>query len=128
FRLMGSLHELRRRTFLPLAGAALAAYFILVFMPLSRRANSLDAQVRDNWRKLAAALDQTNATTIDFRHITNQLAETKRDLAILDTARKQAVSRFELAPDLRDKLSRPFQLVDYQNERSKQMDELDRQA
>lgn len=125
---MLSFQEFRRRTLLPLVGMALAAYYLLVFVPLARRASSLDAPLQKDWRKLAASLDQTNATALDFLHITNQLKETRAAMGILEDAKKQAAARLELTPDLRAKLYAPFQLVDYQNERSKQMDDLDRQA
>jgi len=125
---MPSLQEYRRRSFLPLAGVALAAYYLLVFLPLSHRADSLDEPLRKDWDKLAASLDQTNSSALDFLHITNQLKETRLSLAILEDAKKSAAARLELGAGLRAKLNAPFQLVDYQNERSKQMDELDRQA
>ncbi len=125
---MASLNEYRRRSLVPLFGVGLVAYYVFFYLPLARRGASLDAPLQQSWQKLAAALEQTNATTIDFRQITNQLTETRSYLAILDTAKKQAAARFELAPALRAKLSAPFQLVDYQNERSSQMDRLDKQA
>jgi hypothetical protein len=125
---MPSFQEYKRRSLLPLAGLGLAAYYLLVFVPLDRRANSLDEPLGKDWAKLAASVEQTNATALDFLYITNQLKETRLALAILEDAKKSAAARLELRPALRAKLSAPFQLVDYQNERSKQMDELDRQA
>ena len=125
---MPSFQEYKRRSFLPLAGLAVAAYYLLVFVPLDRRVASLDEPLRRDWAKLAASLDQSNATTLDFRYITNQLKDTRLALAIFEDAKKSAAARLELSPAVRAKLNTPFQLVDYQNERSKQMDELDRQA
>lgn len=125
---MPSFQEYKRRSLLPLGGVALAAYYLLVFVPLDRRANSLDEPLGKDWAKLATSLDQSNAVSLDFRYITNQLRETRMALASLEDAKKSAALRLELAPALRAKLSAPFQLVDYQNERSKQMDELDRRA
>ncbi len=125
---MASFREYRRRAWLPLALLALTLYYFLVFLPLTRRAESQDEPLKKAWRKLAAALEQTNATTLDFRQITNQLADTRQALAILDIAAKKAAARLELAPALRARVSAPFQLVDYQNERSKQIDQLDGSA
>ena len=125
---MASFHEYRRRSLVPLAVLGLAAYYFVVFAPLSRRAASLDEPLQQAWRKLATSLDQTNAIALDFQHITNQLGETRRDLSILDGAKKEAATRLELSTALRARLSTPFQLVDYQIERSKQIDELDKQA
>jgi hypothetical protein len=125
---MPSFQEYKRRSLIPLAGLGLAAYYLMVFVPLDRRADSLDEPLGRDWAKLTASLEQTNASSLDFRYITNQLKETRQALAILEDAKKSAAARLELGPALRAKLNAPFQLVDYQNERSKQMDELDRQA
>ena len=123
---MPSFTELRRRYLLPVAGLGLALFYLVGFLPLARRAVNLDAPLDASWRKLAASLDQTNALAIDFAHITNQLNETRQALATLEDTKKKAATRLEVAPALRAKLSDPFQLVDSQNERSKQIDDLDR--
>lgn len=125
---MVSFHEYKRRALLPLAGLGLAAYYLLVFVPLSRHAENLDEPLEKAWRKLALALDQTNATAIDFAHITNQLSETRQALRLLENARQKSVARLEAAAALREEMSAPFQLVEYQNERSKRIDDLARQA
>ena len=125
---MASYHELKRRALLPLIGLALALFYLLVFVPLARQAQDLDEPLQKGWRKLAASLDQTNAFALDFLRITNQLYETRQSLALLESAKKKAAARLELAPALRARLGATFQLVDYENERSQQMDELIRQA
>ena len=116
--------EYRRRSIIPLAGLGLAAYFIFIFLPLGRRAQSLDAPLQKAWQKLSASLDQTNVIAIDFLHITNQLSETRQALLILEKARKQATARLQVATPLRARMNAPFQLVEYQNQRSKQLEEL----
>lgn len=125
---MASFQEYRRRSLIPLTGLALAAYFLFVFVPLDRRAKKIDAPLTESWQKLSSALGQTNVTTLDFLHITNQLAETRASLLILERARQKAVSRLEVGDAVRAKMTAPFQLVDFQNERSKQLDELARLA
>jgi hypothetical protein len=125
---MPSFREYRRRSIVPLAAIALAAYYVMVFLPLGRKAQSQNPPLEKAWQKLAASLDQTNATTIDFARITNQLAETRQAIAAFDAAKKKAVTRLETGPALRARLSAPFQLVEYQNERSKEMDELSKVA
>ena len=125
---MASFNELRRRSVLPLAGVAVAAYYLLIFVPLARRSANLDEPLQRGWQKLSASLDQTNATTLDFAQITNQLNETRAELALLEEAKKKAAARLDLVPELRTRMAAPFQLVDYQNERGKQIDDLDRQA
>ncbi|HWX22343.1 MAG TPA: hypothetical protein VN578_20780 [Candidatus Binatia bacterium] len=125
---MANLREYQRRSLLPLAGAAMGIYYFAVLAPLSHRAESLDEPLGSDWRKLATALGPSNAAALDFRQITNQLGETRRALVILEETRKKAADRLEPAPALRAKLNAPFQLVDYENERSKQMDLLSKQA
>jgi hypothetical protein len=125
---MSSLQEIRRRLLLPVAGAGLALLYLVGFLPLAHRAASLDAPLNTAWRKLANSLEQTNALALDFQHITNQLSETRQALAVLEETKKKVATRLELPESLRSKLTSPFQLVDYQNERSKQIDSLDQQA
>jgi hypothetical protein len=118
--------EYRRRVIIPLAGVALAAYYLFVFLPLARRAESLDAPLQKAWEKLSSSLEpgQTNATAIDFLRITNQINETRQALAVLDNAKKQATTHLQLDPAVRARMNAPFQLFEYQNERSKLLDDL----
>jgi hypothetical protein len=118
--------EYRRRTIIPLAGLGLAAYYLFVLQPLGRRAESLDAPLLKAWERLSMSLDldQTNAAAIDFLRITNQISETRHALAVLENAKQQAMSRLQSPPQLRARMNSPFQLVEYQNERSKQLDDL----
>ncbi len=125
---MASFNEIKRRSVLPLAALGIAIYYVMVFVPLAHRADSVDEPLKKAWRHLAASLEETNATTLDFTQITNQFSATRHQLALLEEAKKEASGHLELAADLRSKLSAPFQLIDYQNERSKQIDELDSQT
>jgi len=125
---MASFQNFKRISILPLAMFALTAYYLLYYLPLARRVNNLDVPLQKAWRKLSLSIDQTNATTIDFLQLSNQLSETRQALTILDTTKKEAATRLQLSEALQNKLNAPFQLVDYENERSKKMDELDRRA
>lgn len=125
---MASFNELKRRSVLPLAGIALGAYYLLAFVPLAHKAQSLDGKLQTAWQKLATSLDQANAATLDFVQVTNQLNETRQELAQLDEARKKAAALLDLAAPLRAEMSAPFQLVDYQSARSKLIDDLDKQT
>jgi len=120
--------EYQRRSIIPLAGLALVAYYLFFYMPLSRRAASLDEPLQKTWRKLAASIDQTNATTLDLARLTNQLSQTREALTVVENTKKEAAQRLELSPAIKAKMAAPFQLVDFQNERSKEIDELDKQA
>jgi len=118
------LGKYQRHGLVPLAALALAAYYLFILLPLARQARSLDDPLRKAWQKLSASLDQTNATAIDFLRITNQLSETRQALLILDNAKQQVTSRLQLGAAVRAKMQAEFQLVDYENERSKQLDDL----
>lgn len=126
--MMRSFAELKRRSVIPIACLVLIAYYLLVFVPLANRARRLDEPLQKGWQRLAASVDQTNAVALDFQRITNQLNETRHELALLEDARKKAAMRLELPGPLRAKLNAPFQLVDYQIERSKQIDDVERKA
>jgi hypothetical protein len=116
--------EYQRRGIIPLVGLALAAYYLFVMLPLAHKAESLDGPLKKAWQNLSFSLDQTNANAIDFLNITNQLSETHQALLILENAKQQAAARLQLGPAVRARMQRGFQLVDYENERSRQADEL----
>jgi hypothetical protein len=116
--------EYQRRGIVPLAGLVLAVYYFTVLLPLSRRSEKLDEPVQKAWQRLSILLDQTNAPAIDFLHITNQLTETRQALLILENATQQATARLQPGPALRAKMHADFALVEYENERSRQLDEL----
>jgi hypothetical protein len=116
--------EYQRRGLVPLAGLGLAIYYLFVLLPLARQAKSLDEPVRKAWQKLSVSLDLTNATALDFLHITNQLSETRQAWLILEKARKQATTRLQLGAAVRTRMQAEFALVEYANERSKLVEEL----
>ncbi len=116
--------EYQRRGFIPLAGLALAAYYLFVMLPLARKADSLEEPLQKAKLRLLTSLEQTNATAIDFLHITNQLSETRQALLILENAKAQAKTRLQLGATVRARLHSDFQLVDYENERGRKVEEL----
>ena len=116
--------EYQRRGIVPIAALVLGAYYLFVMLPLARRAESLNEPLQKAWQKLSVSLDQTNATAIDFLHITNQLSETRQALLFLDNARQQTTARLQLGASVRAKMRSDFMLVEYENERSRQMEEL----
>jgi hypothetical protein len=117
-------NEYKRRGLIPMAGLGLAAYYFFVLVPLKRHAESLDVPLQNAWRRLAASLERTNATSLDFLSITNQLKETRQAVRLLENARQKAGARLMLGDKVRGRMSAPFQLVEYQNERNKQVEEL----
>ena len=120
--------EYQRRGIVPLAGLVLAACYLFLLRPLARRAESLDKPLQKAWQKLSISLGQTNTTAIDFLHITNQISETRQALLILESSKQQASARLQLGAAVRNKMRADFQLVDYENERSRQLDELNNLA
>jgi hypothetical protein len=116
--------EYQRRSLVPLLGLALGAYYFFFLMPLARQAKSLDEPLQKARLKLLASLDQTNALAIDFQRITNQLSETQQALQILEKAKDRAKARLQLGAAVRTKMFSDFELVDYDTERSKQLEEL----
>lgn len=120
--------EYQRRAVIPLAGLVLAGYYLFVMRPLAQRAENLEKPLNEARHKLLVSLDQTNAIAVDFRHITNQLSETHQSLLVLDNAKRQAIARLQLDPAVRARIQADFQLVDYENERGKQLDDLGKLA
>lgn len=117
-------NERRRRSLVPLAALALTAGYLFVVMPLGQKADRLKDPLGKAWDKLALALGQTNSQTIDFVGITNQLEATRQAIAALETARKKAAARADLGEAVRERMNAPFQLVDYEEARGKQQDDL----
>jgi len=116
------LHERRRRSVILIAALALAACYLFVLLPVSRRVDKLSDPLDKTWRKLSAALNQTNNLSIDFVGITNQLEATRQAFAALAKAREQALARADFGDAVRERISAPFQLVDYESERGNQQD------
>ena len=109
-------------------GAVLAVYYLLVLDQLRRKAEDLDLPLRQAWNNLTISLEQTNAVSLDFTAITNQLRETREGLAQLEAARKKAAPRLEIGPALRERMATPFRLYEYENDRDKEIEELTRLA
>lgn len=125
---MPSLNELKRRGIIPLLALGLAAYYVLVYVPLKHRAAQLDEPLARAWQRLSVSLEQSTNSPVDFILITNQLAETRRALTLLQQGRQQTAALLDLPAPLREKMSSSFQLVDFQNARDAQMEDLTRLA
>lgn len=116
--------EYRRLTVIPLTALALAAYFLFVYLPLDRRARELDAPLQRSWKSLTGVLGKTNAIVVDFLRITNQLKETRQALTLVETARQRAAERLEMPAAFRERMNSPFQLLEYENQRSRDLEAL----
>lgn len=118
------LQEYRRRTIVPIAALALGVYYLLVYVPLGNRAEALDEPLQKAWHQLTSTLGITNAPSVDFQQITNQLAQTRQALSALDVARQKAAERLDLAANVKARMSAPFYLVEYESERDRTQDNL----
>jgi hypothetical protein len=113
---------------LPATAAGLLLYYALVFAPLQNKARDLDIPLRTAWTNLAANVGRSNVLALDFVYITNQLAQTREDLAALEEAKTKAAQRLELPAEVRTRMSAPFQLFDFQIDRSQKVEALVRLA
>ncbi len=116
--------EHKRRKLLPVLVGLLAAAIFLAYLPLERKARNLDAPIQQAWKQLAISLGQSNTLSINFTQLTNNLEQTRESVQLFELTKKEALRRIELPPGLLTKLHAPFQLVDYENERGKELDEL----
>jgi hypothetical protein len=122
------IHESKRRLIIPVLGSVMAVWYLFVLQPISRRVAELDTPLDTTWRRLAATLGQSNATTISFAAIARESVETRRALDAVESAEKHITKRIQLGEDVRTRLRGPFQLVDYQDERQKLIEDLTRLA
>jgi hypothetical protein len=88
----------------------------------------LDVQLDKAWQNLAASLGRPKASAIDFGGISNQLGATREALAKLADARTKTLGRMEISDALRDSLNQSFQLLEYQNQRGKEVEDVSRLA
>jgi hypothetical protein len=126
------LTEAKRRRvqrFLVLGGMGLALFFLAVYRPLSRYAAALDEPLLKYWRDLGTlTLQTTSFTGEDLPRIEEALQQVQSSLATLDKAGQSVATLLQLDPAVRAKLGAPFQLIDFQNERLLQLEELGRLA
>lgn len=114
----------RPSSLISLAALVLVVAYILVLLPLGKQAEKLQGPLDKAWQSLAVALGSTNRPDIDFGGITNQLVASQQALAELERARTKAAARTELSAAVYERMNGPFQLVDYENERGRQQDDL----
>ncbi|HNQ73340.1 MAG TPA: hypothetical protein PKN95_07025 [Verrucomicrobiota bacterium] len=121
---MNWLSHQGKRVLVPGAALALIAGYLFGLLPLKQQSENLKAPLRKEWTELARTLGDSNRLSIDFGAITSQLEHTRLALRTLEQAWTQAATRCELSPATEERMQAPFQLVDYENERGRQQDEL----
>jgi hypothetical protein len=126
------LTEIKRKRvqrFLLLGGLGLALYSFAVYRPLSRSTAALDEPLRQYWRELSTVTLPTKGFTgDDLPRIQEALDQVQRSRIALDQTARAAQALLQLDPAVRAKLGEPFQLIDFQNERQLQLEELNKLA
>lgn len=122
------LRKRGRRRLVPAFAFGLTLLFVLALLPLSRRAARVEEPLDQAWRKLSAGLNITNNLTVDFAGIQEQLEVSRHALETLEAARALAEVRTDPGEEVRQRLSAPFQFVDYAAERGQRIEELRRLA
>jgi hypothetical protein len=120
--------DTRRRSIVPILAGLLAVCYLLVFMPIERKASGLADSLTKSWNELAETLGKTNEVDLDFVSLTNQFQTTQISSDSFERALHQARERVKLDVDLRVLLDEPFLLVHYQYEAGLRMDALTRLA
>ncbi len=105
-------------------GLVLLAYYLAVYRPLAARADAYDEQLLQTWRKLAVQTPGKTAEGPDMDRISQRLLQVRKDLERLHEVRRQISERLKLEPELRERARQPFQLVEFQNDREKRIENL----
>lgn len=125
--MFNSLNRPRVQWMLFLSGVALAIYYFLVYLPLSKTVAGLDEPLRGVMQQLIV----TNGETVEVLNHAATAEQLRRILEAgksLEKARAEVLSRIALDPALAARLKQPFQLIDFQNERQLKIEELGRMA
>jgi hypothetical protein len=108
-----------------LGGLFLTLFYALVYLPLCERVNALESPLGQAWanllrtRLVEADQDTINTTPLDLR-----LRELELAAARLGTLSNTLAVRLAFNNAIESKMRRPFQLVDFQNERQLRQEEL----
>ncbi len=121
---MNWLRHQGKRVLAPAAALGLLAGYLFALLPLKRQSENLKVPLRKEWTELARTLGDSNQLNLDFGAIASGLQHTRLALRTLDNTRARAAARCELSPATEARMQAPFQLVDYENERGRQQDEL----
>lgn len=108
-----------------LMGMALAAYYVAVFRPLGQQAAALDQPLVAAWNRFAA----TNETSPIVRGLSldnhdQRLRQLQGQARSLEAASAVVQRRILWPPVVQAKLAAPWQLIDFQDERYRKVQEL----
>lgn len=114
---------------LMLLGVSLALYHLAIYRPLCRFAAEIDGPLADTWKRLRQTSPYAQALDAGYsQRIQVGLDQAREASRGLDEVRRQALGRIEADPAVREKMDRPFQLIEFQNERQVRLEELARLA
>lgn len=106
-------------------GLFLVLFYALVFVPLSERVNALEIPVGQAWAKLLRTrLVESSGSEISTTPLDLRLRELELTAARLGTLSNTLAVRLAFSSAIESKMRRPFQLVDFQNERQLRQEEL----
>lgn len=112
-----------------LAGLVLVLYYASVFKPLSRRVDDLDGPLTNLWHSFVTTNRTHEACAgLDFTLVDQRVEELRGALKHLESAQSAVQTRLKLPPEVNARLAEPFQLIDFQNDRSRQAEALTRLA
>ena len=108
-----------------LLALALVAYYLLVYIPLSKRAELLDRPLVSAWARLAATNHANRATAgLNLDNAAQRLKDLQGSTTGLEALERLVRQRLELIPEVRNRMAEPFQLIDFQNERLRRIEQL----
>ncbi len=122
---MVTLKQIARVRWVMLAVAlVLALYYFLVLRPLSRRVEALDGPLAETSRELVNASLENGLQELELGQIKKMQATLQASLTATERTGQIIAMRMELEPEIRAKLKEPFLLIDFQNERQKQIEQV----
>ncbi len=118
----------RLQLFLVLTTCLLAVYYGLVYRPFVKEAAALDAPLTNVWQKLASSPVTPTPNGPDLTGIHRNFENARDSLGALQRATRSISARLALDPETRRRMSEPFQLIDFQDERQNRIAELNQLA
>jgi hypothetical protein len=116
----------RAQRMMVIIAAGLLFLFFGIYQPLSSKARNLDTPLLDVWGSLAKKkISDGTGSELNLDRINLNLEKTKKTVVSLKKSSQTVSERLALAPEVRAKLSEPFQFVDFQIEQQSRIEALD---
>lgn len=103
----------RWRNFLLVCGVIILVVFFVVFQPLNRRAEALDAELESAWQELHSWV----GSEMNYPALSDLFQQIQESSESIRRQRRELERRFALSPELQRALETPFQLVDFEEQR-----------